>query len=85
MSDPSTTLHYTAAAKQWVEALPVGNGRIGAMVHGRICREVLQLNEDSLWEGGPTDRINPKAAEGLQRVRDLGFSGDSSAAVKVAD
>lgn len=40
-------------AAQWVEALPVGNGRIGAMVHGGMAREVLPLNEDTLYAGGP--------------------------------
>ncbi|MBE2240282.1 MAG: glycoside hydrolase N-terminal domain-containing protein, partial [Caldilineaceae bacterium] len=46
-------LWYTTPANTWVEALPVGNGRLGAMVFGGIAQERLQLNEDTLWSGGP--------------------------------
>ncbi|MCP5112820.1 MAG: hypothetical protein GY953_18490, partial [bacterium] len=43
------TLWYNQAASQWVEALPVGNGRLGAMVFGRVEKERIQLNEESVW------------------------------------
>ena len=65
------TLWYRRPAAQWVEALPIGNGRLGAMVFGGIERERLQLNEDSLWSGGPKDWNNPKAQEVLAEVRRL--------------
>src|SRR5262245_47659408 len=62
-------LWYTGTAKEWVEALPVGNGRIGAMVFGGTRQERLQLNEDTLWGGGPYDPGNPEAREALPEVR----------------
>jgi alpha-L-fucosidase 2 len=58
-------------AKTWNEAYPLGNGRLGAMVWGHAERDVLSLNEDSLWSGGPRDRTNPSAAEHLPRIRTL--------------
>ena len=62
-------LWYRQPAREWVEALPVGNGRLGAMVFGGTTRERLQLNEDTLWNGGPYDPVNPNAREALARVR----------------
>ena len=59
----------------WTEALPVGNGRIGAMVFGGINRERLQLNEDTLWGGGPYDPVNPQGKAALPEVRRLVFEG----------
>lgn len=50
---PCNTLYYTAPAKEWSEALPIGNGRLRAMVCGRTSKELLQLNENSMWYGGP--------------------------------
>ncbi|RKN44926.1 glycoside hydrolase family 95 protein [Streptomyces hoynatensis] len=64
-------LWYTAPAAEWLEALPVGNGRIGAMVFGGTDTERLQLNEDSLWAGGPRDYARPDAADYLDEIRDL--------------
>ena len=58
-------LWYRQPAAQWVEALPVGNGRIGAMVFGGVEHERLQLNENSLWAGGPYDPANPEALAAL--------------------
>lgn len=64
-------LWYKKPAKVWTEALPVGNGRLGAMVFGRIQEELIQLNEASLWTGGPVrTHVNPGAYENLQIVRD---------------
>ena len=68
-------LWYRQPAKQWVEALPVGNGRLGAMVFGGIKDERLQLNEDSLWSGGPQDSDNPEALAALPEIRRLLFEG----------
>ena len=53
------SLWYRQPAEQWVEALAVGNGRLGAMVFGRVAQERIQLNEDTLWAGGPYDPANP--------------------------
>ncbi len=64
-------LWYSKPASQWVEALPIGNGRLGAMVFGGVERERLQLNEDTLWSGGPKDWNNPKAPAVLAEVRRL--------------
>ncbi|WP_428028136.1 glycoside hydrolase family 95 protein [Altererythrobacter sp.] len=64
-------LIYGKPAGEWVEALPVGNGRIGGMVFGGVLQERIQLNEDTLWAGSPYDPNNPDAAENLARVREL--------------
>jgi len=64
-------LWYERPAAQWVEALPVGNGRLGAMVYGRPLQERLQLNEDTLWAGGPYRFDNPEFKTALPRVRAL--------------
>jgi alpha-L-fucosidase 2 len=66
---------YRRPAKEWTEALPVGNGRLGAMVFGQIQQERLQLNEDTLWAGGPYDPVNPEALAALPEVRRLIFDG----------
>ena len=68
-------LWYDQPAKQWVEALPVGNGRLGAMVFGDPANEVIQLNENTLWAGGPNRNDNPDAKEALPEVRKLIFDG----------
>lgn len=69
------TLWYSVPADAWVEALPVGNGRLGAMVFGGITQERLQLNEDTLWSGGPRQGDNPAAATMLPAVREAIFAG----------
>lgn len=68
-------LFYQQEARLWEQALPIGNGRLGAMVFGGADTEHLQLNEDTIWYGGPMDRINPDARENLDRVRELIFAG----------
>jgi alpha-L-fucosidase 2 len=68
-----STLWYRQPAKEWEQALPVGNGRIGAMIFGDPCREHLQLNEESVWYGGPRNRVNPEALPNLGKVRELVF------------
>ena len=73
-------LWYAKPATQWVEALPIGNGRLGAMVFGGIETEHLQLNEDTLWSGGPRDWNNPGARAILPEVRRLIAAGDYRAA-----
>jgi alpha-L-fucosidase 2 len=69
------TLWYRQPAREWVEALPVGNGRLGAMVFGGVAHELLQLNEDSFFSGGPYDPNNPDAFAALPEVRRLLFAG----------
>lgn len=65
-------LWYTRPASVWTEALPVGNGRLGAMVFGGVARERIQLNEDTLWSGGPYEPLNPAAGpEAVAEVRCL--------------
>src|SRR5690606_35277515 len=62
---------YRRPASYWVEALPVGNGRLGAMVFGGTDHERLQLNEDTWWAGGPYDPSHPDARAALPEVRAL--------------
>ena len=77
-------LWYKEPAKDWNAALPIGNGRLGAMVFGGVFKEKLQLNEDSVWYGGPRDRNNPSAAQHLPRIRELIFAGRLQEAEELA-
>lgn len=74
-SESALKLWYDEPAKDWLEALPIGNGRFGAMVFGGVENERIQLNEESVWSGGPIDRANPEALEYLDDVRQLLFEG----------
>lgn len=65
----SSKLWYDKPASNWNEALPVGNGRLGCMVHGRTGTELLCLNEDSVWYGGPQDRMPQDALKHLPSLR----------------
>ncbi len=78
-------LWYRQAARDWNEALPLGNGRLGAMVHGGVRDELFALNEDSLWYGGFVDRNNPDAYAYLHQVRDLLFAGRIAEAENLAE
>ena len=60
---------------EWLKALPVGNGFLGAMVFGDVKRERIQLNEKTLWSGSPDDNNNPEAAKLLGKIRQLLFEG----------
>jgi alpha-L-fucosidase 2 len=79
-----TTLWYRQPANDWVEALPIGNGRLGAMVFGGSNEARYQFNEDTLWTGQPCDYLNPKALETLPKVRQLLFEGKQEEAQGVA-
>ena len=68
-------LWYREPAEKWTEALPIGNGRLGAMVFGGVAEERLQLNDDTLWSGSPKDWNNPRAKEVLPELRKLIFEG----------
>ncbi|QWX84989.1 glycoside hydrolase family 95 protein [Cellulophaga sp. HaHaR_3_176] len=78
-------LWYDAPASDWNEALPIGNGRLGAMVFGTPAHENIQLNENTLWAGGPHRNDNPKAKEVLSKIRTLLFNGEYSEAHKLAN
>lgn len=69
-------LWYNQPAQNWNEALPVGNGRLGAMVFGSVPRERIQFNEETLWTGQPHDYSHPGAAQYLDTIRNLVFQGD---------
>ena len=71
---------FNSPASNWNEALPIGNGRLGGMVFGNPYIERIQLNEDSVWFGGPQDRINPSALKTLPEIRKLIFEGKISEA-----
>jgi alpha-L-fucosidase 2 len=77
-------LRYDRPARDWNEALPVGNGRLGAMVFGGAPRERIQFNEETLWTGGPHDYSHPGASESLPAIRDLLFAGRPREAEKLA-
>lgn len=79
------TLYYTKKAKYFEEALPVGNGRIGAMVYGDFKTEKLVLNEDTLWSGYPKDLNTKDAKNSLEEIRNAIFSGDIGAAEKLGN
>ncbi len=68
----------------WVEALPVGNSRLGAMVFGGVLRERIQLNEKSLWDGYRHDDANPLSAKALPEVQRLMFAGKNDSAEQLA-
>ena len=72
-------------ARAWHEALPLGNGRLGAMVFGGVAEERIQLNEDTLWSGEPHDYNHPGAFEHLAEVRQLIAEQKFDDARKLAD
>ena len=72
---PQPDLWYARPASRWTEALPVGNGRLGAMVFGGVEHERIQLNEASVWEGNAGDRNAPKAAASFRAARALALAG----------
>ncbi|WP_316799759.1 glycoside hydrolase family 95 protein [Pedobacter frigidisoli] len=77
-------LTYNKPARNWDEALPLGNGRLGAMVFGRVDSELIQLNEETLWTGGPAElNPNPQAPQYLSDIRNMLFKGDNGSAVKL--
>ena len=84
-SSPALALWYRQPAARWVEALPVGNGRLGGMVFGGLDVEHIQLNEDTVWAGERRDRINPEALKNLAEVRRLLFAGKPIEAQNLAE
>ncbi len=81
--DPTTVLWYTHPADKWDNALPVGNGRLGAMVFGKTDEERIQLNEETYWSGGPYNQTREGGAEHLPEIRRLIFAGEYTRAHKL--
>lgn len=78
-------LWYTEPAHTWVEALPVGCSRMGAMVYGGTAEETIQLNDETLWGGSPHRNDNPKSLKYLQQIRQLIFDGHTAEAQRMID
>ena len=74
-SNPSLLLWYRQPATEWLEALPVGNARLGAMVFGGVAQEQIQLNEDTIWSGGRAYPAPAGAYQSLPEIRQLLFDG----------
>jgi alpha-L-fucosidase 2 len=79
------TIWYDKPASVWNEALPVGNGRLGAMIFGDPAQEKLQLNENTFWSGGPSRNDNPDAIKVLSQVRQLIFDEKYQEAEKLVN
>ncbi len=84
MAQQSMQLWYKQPARRWEEALPVGNGRMGAMVYGRAEKEILQVNEESVWAGVKFNDANPNAYKVLDTIRKLLFEGKNQEALVIA-
>jgi alpha-L-fucosidase 2 len=83
-SEPSLTLWYKQPAQKWVEALPIGNGRLGGMIFGGITNEHLQFNENTLWTGHPHEYQHEGAAKFLPQIRKLLWDGEQKEAEDLA-
>jgi alpha-L-fucosidase 2 len=81
--NPATLLWYEAPAAEWEEALPVGNGRLGGMVFGKVAEERIQLNEETYWSGGPYSTVVRGGAEVLPEIQKLLFEGEPLKAHKL--
>jgi alpha-L-fucosidase 2 len=82
--DVGLKLWYDSPANQWIEALPIGNGRLGAMVFGGVAKERLQFNDDTLWTGQPHEYQNPGAVKYLPDIRRLIAEGKQGEAETLA-
>ena len=71
--------------RQWLKALPLGNGSLGLMVFGDVNRERIQLNEETMWSGSPTDNENPDAHQSLEKIRSLLFEGKYQEATELTN
>ena len=78
------TLWYAQPAEKWTDALPVGSGRMGAMVFGGVAAERVQFNEDTLWTGKPHDYVRAGAHEQLAKIQQLAFAGKTKEAEDLA-
>jgi alpha-L-fucosidase 2 len=84
MTQTNAILWYSKPAKLWVQALPIGNGRLGGMVFGKVKEERIQLNEDSVWYGGARSRDNPESINQLGEIRRLLLEGRPQEAERLA-
>src|SRR3982750_1864026 len=73
------------AGDVWESALPIGNGRLGAMIYGNVEKETIQLNESTVWSGSPNRNDNPLALDSLAVIRQLIFDGKQKDAEKIAN
>lgn len=85
LSGDNLKLWYDEPASVWVEALPIGNGRIGAMIFGSPARERLQLNEETIWSGGPGTGVHRNVSQAIDSIRSLIFDGQYREAQELAD
>lgn len=83
-NQPTEVLRYNRPAEAWTEALPIGNGRLGAMIFGGVNRDTIQLNEETVWGGYRSDKNNYQAKKALPEVRRLIFAGEIEKASKLA-
>ena len=83
--NPSLNLWYDKPASAWTEALPVGNGRLAAMVYGGTENETIQFNEETLWSGQPHDYSHPGAYQYLDKIRQLLWAGKQDEATKLGN
>ena len=83
--NPSLVLWYDKPATDWTEALPIGNGRLGAMVYGGAEKEIIQFNEETLWTGQPHDYAHNDAHEVLDELRQLLWEGKQREAHKLGN
>lgn len=81
----SHMLHYTAPARDWNEALPLGNGRIGAMIYGGAEKEILCMNEDTVWSGYPKTPVKEGAKEAYEKAKKLALEGKNAEAQAVIE
>ena len=81
--DPSTLMWYDKPAEKWENALPVGNGRLGAMVYGRYGEEQIQLNEETYWSGGPYSTVVKGGYKVLPQIQKSIFDGEPLKAHKL--
>jgi alpha-L-fucosidase 2 len=83
--NPSLNLWYDKPANGWTEALPVGNGRLAAMVYGGNANDTIQFNEETLWSGQPHDYAHPGAYQYLDKIRSLLWAGKQGEATKLGN
>ncbi len=84
-SQEDLKLWYDAPARQWTDALPLGNGRLGAMIFGTPAQERIQINEETIWGGGPHNNVNYAAKDGLEQIRTALWEGRRSDAQALCD
>ena len=78
-------LWYKQPASMWVEALPVGNGRLGGMIYGKYDREVIQINEESVWAGSKINNNNPEALSKLPEIQQAIFKSEFRKALELSN